>query len=194
MERKIFLGIFLCMEAVLLFLIYRTQSALLGTLFFAVLVVAAGFYLLQFGTLSSFTVEALTAKASFIKEKVEQAQEDSEAIRRLRGQTEKMADDISTILDDLRRTEREIETSKGHLRKLMHDLAIVKVRFVEIAYLQYAGRNIFPNPYHERIMAGINNLLAIAVPDPSQRVQFIQELEQYTQEARSRQEESGDNG
>lgn len=173
---------------------YQTLSVLLGVLFVAELFVAAGFYLLQFGPLSSFTVEAASARASFIKEKAEQAKEDSETIRQLRDQTQRTAEDISTVLENLRRAEKEIETLKDHLKKLAHQLGTLMVRSVEIAYLEYAGRGMFPSPYADRIIAGINDLLAIAIPDPSQRAQFVQQLQRYVQEATVREEKAGESG
>jgi hypothetical protein len=62
---------------------------------------------------------------------------------------------------------------------LESSLAKVERGLVEISFLTYSGRNVSPNPYHERIIQRLNDLAAIALPDPAERRVFIQELEGY---------------
>jgi len=192
MERNGFVVIAVVLLAVLLLMTYQTQSLLFATLFAVALIVAAGFYLFQFGELASFSLKALSTEASFIKEKAEQVKEDAEAIRRLRDENKRITDDISAVLESLQRTQHEIEISRDHLEKLQRELVSLKVGFVEITFLQYSGRNIFPNPYDERIMARMNELLAIAIPDSSKRSAFIQELQQYTEETKHSRKKAAD--
>jgi len=182
MEKAIFLIIALAVLGVEITLIYNKPSIVLGAIFFVSLVGFVAFYLFQYGGLQIFSVEALSAKAKFIKEKAQEAKEDSEAIKELKRKNQEFTESIEKILNDLEKSQIEIDKYKSELTALRDELVHVKMGLVEINYLQYTGRNRFPNPYHERIMAKLSDLLVIAVPDPSQRAVFVQELQQYTQD------------
>ena len=108
--------------------------------------------------------------------------ENNKLIRELKRKNQEFTESIEKILNDLEKSQIEIDKYKSELTTLRDELVHIKIGIVEINYLQYSGRNLFPNPYHERIMAKLNDLLVIAVPDSSQRAVFVQELQQYTQD------------
>jgi peptidoglycan hydrolase CwlO-like protein len=175
MEKLIFLFIAVVFLGVELFLVYRRPKIILGTLFVVSFLGFLAFYLFQFGPLQSFTVEGFAAKANFVKQKMEEVKQDSKAIKELKN-------NIEVILNELEETQREINRYKDKLITVQGELVDLERGIVEITYLQYAGRNRFPNPYHERILEKLNELLRIGVPDPNQRASFVQELKEYTQE------------
>jgi hypothetical protein len=185
MEKVLFLVIYLILISVLLVLAYvtqKTQKAMLmfGTIFLATVLIGAAFYLFQFGSLSSFTIKAMLAEASFVKEKVKEVKEDAETINALRQAIESQAKDLTKVVNSVKKSESDISLVRHHVVGIESDLVKLERGLVEIQYLTYAGRNIFPNPYHERIMQRLNDLLIIAVPDPQQRGKFVKDLEGYT--------------
>jgi len=156
------------------------KSNLFGGLFVAVLIIAVAFYLFQYGQLSEFSFKAFTTEARLIKQKVQEAQQDVDELEKLKTEAETTAEEVQRIATDIRATEETIEAVKTRLFGLEGDLGQVKRGLVEIEYLMYAGRNQFPNPYHDRILQKLNELLIIAIPDNNQRAEFIQELQQFT--------------
>ncbi len=46
-----------------------------------------------------------------------------------------------------------------------------------IQYYQLKGHNTFPNPYNKQILDALNELVAIAIPNPDERSRFITELQ-----------------
>ncbi len=157
-------------------LIYHKPNVVFGTIFIVSILGFLAFYLFQYGGLQSFSLEALSTKAKFIKQKAQEIKEDSKVIKELRKKNQEFTESIERILNDLEKSQVEINKYKSELVVLRDELVRVKMGFVEINYLQYAGRNIFPNPFHERIMNKLNELLEIAVPDPQRRAVFAQEL------------------
>ncbi len=97
----------------------------------------------------------------------------------LKTQSDAHAKEIEKILFSLRQTQKQIEQAKQHIFGLESDLAKLERGIVEIQYFQHKGRNKFPNPYHDRIMQRLNQLLTIAVPDPAERAQFVKEIQEY---------------
>lgn len=185
MEKVVFLIIYLTLISVLLVLAYVTQKAqkvmlMFGTIFVIIVLTGAAFYLFQFGSLSSFTIKALSAEASFVKEKVKEVKEDAETINALRQAIESQAKDLTKVVEGVKKSESDISQVRHRVVGIESDLVKLERGLVEIQYLTYAGRNIFPNPYHERIMRRLNDLLIIAIPDPKQRGIFVKELEGYT--------------
>ena len=59
---------------------------------------------------------------------------------------------------------------------LKQNLATMERYEIEIEYLQYASRSTFPNPYHQNIMDTLNKMVATAIPDLTERKQFINQL------------------
>ncbi len=120
-------------------------------------------------------------EAKFIKEKAIEVKEDSQTINEFRNVSEKTAKEIEQILTRLKLSEEKIEKVKSNIFGIEGDFAKVKKGLVEIEYLQYAGRNSFPNPYHDRIIAKLNELLVIAIPNEQERNVYVKELSAYTQ-------------
>jgi hypothetical protein len=73
-EKTIFVAIAVGFLAVTLGLSFAKDSKLFGVLFFVELLVAIAFYLLRYGGLVEFRIEALSAKAEFIREKASEAE------------------------------------------------------------------------------------------------------------------------
>lgn len=185
MEKVGFLIIYLTLISVLLVLAYVTQKAqkampMFGTIFVVIVLIGAAFYLFQFGPLSSFTIKAMSAEASFVKGKVKEVKEDAETINALRQAIESQARGLTKVVDSVKKSESDISKVRNRVVGIESDLVKLERGLVEIQYLTYAGRNVFPNPYHERIMQRLNDLLIIAIPDPQQRGIFVKDLEGYT--------------
>lgn len=90
------------------------------------------------------------------------------------------------LLEEVAAGRSHIQAPMDRIVGLESNLAKVERGLVEIQFLTYAGHNIFLNPYHERIMTRLNDLAAVAVPDPIERRRFIQELQGYAAETRGR--------
>ncbi len=99
--------------------------------------------------------------------------------KKLKVQSNENAENIESILNSVRQSKTEIENVKGELFGLNSDLAKLERGLVEIQYFTYKGRNSFPNPYHEKIIQKLNELLIIAIPDPAERDQFAKEIQSY---------------
>jgi hypothetical protein len=185
MEKVGFLIIYLTLISVLLILACVTQKTqkaipMFGTIFVVIVLIGAAFYLFQFGSLSSFTIKAMSAEASFVKGKVKEVKEDAETINALRQAIESQAKGLTKVVDSVKKSESDISRVRNRVVGIESDLVKLERGLVEIQYLTYAGRNVFPNPYHERIMRRLNDLLIIAIPDPQQRGIFVKDLEGYT--------------
>jgi len=97
----------------------------------------------------------------------------------LKSLSDSTSQQILTILNSVRNSQQQIDEIKGKFTGLNSDLIKLEQGLVEIQYLTYKGRNSFPNPYHERIMAKLNELLIIAIPNLDERAQFVRELEKF---------------
>lgn len=179
MEKVIFLIIFCLLVGISLILLCITKRIVFTTIFVSVLLIGAAFYLFQFGALSSFTIKAFSAEASFVKDKVKEVKDDAETINTLRQSIELQANELTKVVESVKNSESDISQVRNSVIGIESDLMKLERGVVEIQYLTYAGRNIFPNPYHERIMQRLNELLVIAVPDSKQRDIFVKELEEY---------------
>lgn len=181
MEKATFIIVAICFLGIELTLLFYKPNTILAIAFIVTFLGLLAFYLFQYGELTSFSFGALSAEAKFVREKVKEVKEDSEAIKQLRAETQEYKESIEKILIDLEKAKAEIEKHKS-------DLVSLERGIVEITYLQHAGRNIFPNPYSQRIIDKINEILVIAVPEPSERDVFVKELQQYKPEIKSRRE------
>lgn len=72
MDKVIFAILYVAFLVGLLLMSYKKRSKTFPVLFLGVLFVGAAFYLFQYGALSRFTLKALSAEASFVKEKVQE--------------------------------------------------------------------------------------------------------------------------
>lgn len=184
MDKGVFLIIYLSLLVGILILVYTTRANIFGVIFFVVLLTGSAFYLFQYGALSRFTLKAFSTEASFVKEKVKEVKQDAEIIDKLRDSIEKQASEIEGLVKGVKRSEKDITEVRDSVFGIEGDLVKVKKGIVEIQYLTYAGRNIFPNPYHDRILQRLNELVVIAVPDPQQREIFVKELQDYSESKR----------
>jgi hypothetical protein len=96
----------------------------------------------------------------------------------------KLSDDnaakITSLLQSAQKSQRQAEEITSKLTGIQSDLLKVERGLVEIQYFTYKGRNQFPNPYHDRIMRQLNELLVIAIPDPAERGKFVHDIEGFT--------------
>jgi hypothetical protein len=100
-------------------------------------------------------------------------------INQLKSASGQTAEKIESALRSAQESQKQAEQITATLSGLQSDVLKVERGLVEIQYFTYKGRNIFPNPYHERIMRQLNELLEIAVRDPQERSQFVRDLESY---------------
>ena len=181
MELIVFLIIFIALIVVILTLLFKTRANIFGILFLGVLLIGSAFYLFQYGALSKFTFKMLSTEASFVKEKVKEVKQDAAIVDNLRKSIQEQANEIQSLVENVKKSEKDILDVRDRAIGIEGDLIKVKKGIVEIQYLTYAGRNKFPNPYHDRIMQQLNELLIIALPDPKQREIFVQELQEYSE-------------
>lgn len=87
---------------VTLFISYQKDTTLAGVMFIATLLIGSAFYLFQFGSLSEFTLEALSAKASFIRQKAGEVERDFEQIKSHKVQSEEAAAEIEKLRNDMK--------------------------------------------------------------------------------------------
>ncbi len=100
-------------------------------------------------------------------------------IQMLQSQGDSNAKQIEAILASTKKSQEQIEQTGMALSAMNSDLVALQRGLVEIQYFTYKGRNTFPNPYHERIMQRLNDLLKIGVPNAAERAKFVQEMESY---------------
>lgn len=105
----------------------------------------------------------------------------------LAGQARQSATAVETAtatVERARKLQGELDTELASAREtvasLKGDLAVTEKYVIEMEFLQYAGRNMFPNPYHQEIMNTLNKLVAVAIPNPAERGQFVKQLQDFT--------------
>lgn len=103
------------------------------------------------------------------------------------SQVKKSSGLVDSATDSLEKAQKlqselslELKDAKQTVDGLKQNLAQTEKYVIEIEYLQYAGRNQFPNPYHQKIMDTLNNIVIASIPNLSERNQFIQELNAIT--------------
>jgi hypothetical protein len=188
MEQFTFLIVFLGFAAFFMVRLHHRNNLLDGILLIVTICVGAAFYLFQYGSLGSFSIKALSAEASFIKEKKDQVSQDADAVHQtateiaaLKQNVDNQAQEISAILTELKAAKSDTTEVRKNLFGVKGDVLRVERDLLEIEYLSNQGRNIFPNPYNDRIIAKINDILVVAIPDPNERGPFVQELQSYAQ-------------
>jgi len=90
-------------------------------------------------------------------------------VDRFKKETDLNIEEIESLVDDARST----------IVGLNSDFLKINKGMLDITYFTYKGRNQFPNPYDDRIMKTLNDLLIIAIPDQNERTQFISEITTY---------------
>ncbi|MFH1905360.1 MAG: hypothetical protein ABIK53_07570 [bacterium] len=185
-EQIIFLIFAVIMLSILLWQVCKKENLTYKLLFFFTLIILSAVYLFQFGELGSFIFSSKWADVKFIKEKKEEARQDAEIINTLRRSIESQAKELSKAVQSVKKSENDIDQVKNSVIGIEGDLVKLERGLVEIQYLTYIGRNVFPNPYHERIMDRLNELLIIAIPDTKQRAIVVKELEEYSRKKRNK--------
>jgi hypothetical protein len=100
------------------------------------------------------------------------------------GQSATAVEAATASVERARKLQGELDTELVSAREtvasLKGDLAVTEKYVIEMEFLQYAGRNMFPNPYHQEIMNTLNKLVAVAIQNPAERGQFVKQLQDFT--------------
>lgn len=103
------------------------------------------------------------------------------------SQVKKSSGLVDSATDSLEKAQKlqselslELKDAKETVESLKQNLAQTEKYVIEIEYLQYAGRNQFPNPYHQKIVDTMNNLINGSIQNLPERNQFIHELNTIT--------------
>lgn len=99
-------------------------------------------------------------------------------IQELKTESQKHEQGIQTVLGGL---QHSLKQSQNQLSTVKSDIVEMQKHLATIQYYQIQGANTFPNPYAKEMMAALNKLVVIAIPNPVERSKFITEL-QGTQE------------
>lgn len=102
-----------------------------------------------------------------------------EDTKNLKSKSDENAKLIEGVLASVQRSQVEVDKVKNTITGINSNLVELERGLVEIQYYTYKGRNSFPNPYHDKIMKKLNELLIIAVPNHTERATFIKEIEAY---------------
>lgn len=115
MREIVFVVIATVILGILLWLSYISEHKRFPTMFAVALLSLLAFYLFQYGNLSSFSLKALSAEASFIREKKQEVAQDAEAIEEIRGRIEKMLAESQTGQQEIEKAKTEILSIKKQL-------------------------------------------------------------------------------
>ena len=83
---------------------------------------------------------------------------------------------IRTVLASVQNVLRETQATRDRIVGLQSDIVTMQKCAARIQYYALKGRNTFPNPYQKEMVAALNEMLSIALPDPAKRTQFINEM------------------
>ncbi len=95
-------------------------------------------------------------------------------IQELKAESQKSEQEIQTVLDSL---EHSLKQSRNQLSTIKSDIVEMQKHVATIQYYQIKGANRLPNPYKKEMMAALNKLVAITIPNPVERSKFITELQ-----------------
>lgn len=111
---------------------------------------------------------------------LQEIKKDVAQVASMKSQTESNAKEIGKALSYARNSQSEIGKFRKSISGLQSDLIKINRGIVEIQYFTYKNRGRFgDNPYQPRIEQKMNELLAIAVPDPQERSRFVNELNSF---------------
>jgi hypothetical protein len=134
MEKLLFLAAAIIVLASLICMSYKSSKKRFPTMFIVSLLVFGAFYLFQYGSLSSFTLKALSAEASFIREKKEEVAQDAESVAKMKIQ-------IENLLVDSQKSQQQIEKATSQILALKSDVGRV-TSLASTPTLQLTGRGI----------------------------------------------------
>ena len=111
----------------------------------------------------------ITQKLSELDQLVSQTKE-------LGKQSQDQATAIQKILKDQQSVLAESQQIRDKMVGLQSDMIKMQKCVMRIQYYTQKGRSTFPNPYTKNIVDALNEMMSIAIPDPVERNQFINNL------------------
>jgi len=97
--------------------------------------------------------------------------------RDLEAESLKNKQSIQVVLDGLERSLKESQAANNRLNTISADIVRMQKAVATIQYYQIKGANILPNPYGKEMLAALNELVAVAIPNPVERGKFITKLQ-----------------
>ena len=83
---------------------------------------------------------------------------------------------IQDVLTSLRNTLDESQKMRNKIVGLQSDIVRMQKCVARIQYFALKGRNQFPNPFQKEMVEALNEMVSIAIPNPNERGNFINEL------------------
>lgn len=83
---------------------------------------------------------------------------------------------MQEILAGLQKVLNDSQQTRDRIVGLQSDIVRMQKCAAKIQYYAMKGRNTFPNPYQKEMIDALNEMIAIALPDPSERGQFVKDL------------------
>jgi hypothetical protein len=83
---------------------------------------------------------------------------------------------IQAVLAGFRKALEDSQTTRDRIVGLQSDIVRMQKCAMRIQFYSLKGRNVFPNPYQKEMIEALNEMLAIAIPDPVERSKFIAEI------------------
>ncbi len=127
---------------------------------------------------SSLMMEQITPEVNDFKAKIDNQLKELyslvASIQELKTESQKSEQEIQTVLGGL---QHSLKQSQNQLSAVKSDMVEMQKHLATIQYYQIEGANRIPNPYKEGMMAALNKLVAIAIPDRAERSKFITELQ-----------------
>lgn len=126
---------------------------------------------------SGLMMEQITPEVNDFKAKVDNQLKELYSlvatIQELKTESQKHEQGIQTVLGGL---QHSLKQSQNQLSTVKSDIVEMQKHLATIQYYQIQGTNKFPNPYTKEMMAALNKLVVIAIPNPVERNKFITEL------------------
>lgn len=95
----------------------------------------------------------------------------------LKAESQKNKQLIQAVLDELQRSFKESQVANNRLNAISADIVKMQKAVATIQYYQIKGASIFPNPHTKEMLDALNELVAVAIPNPVERSKFITELQ-----------------
>ncbi|MCK4825221.1 hypothetical protein KA005_56250 [bacterium] len=97
--------------------------------------------------------------------------------RELESESRKHERSIQAVLGGLQISFKQSQEANKGLARIKHDIVEMQKCIATMRYYEMIGRNTIPNPYGKEMLASLNKLVAIAIPDPVERSKFVAELQ-----------------
>jgi methyl-accepting chemotaxis protein len=140
--------------------------------------------LAQQSRIAQSKIDDLSLKLKQVQTELNDAKQISKSLAGQAQQSATAVQDATATVEKARKLQGELASELTSAREtvasLKADLAVTEKFVIEMEYLQYAGRNMFPNPYHQEIINTLNKLVAVAIPNPVERDQFVKQLQAFT--------------